>query len=296
MANRILVTGAPGTVGTELVRLVADRGLDARVMVHHIERSGEVAHPGLEIVEGDLADVGSMSRALSGVDTLFLCSSAAPNQAEVQNGAIRTAVNAGVRRIVKISAYGADPRSNVPFFAWHGQTEEALKESGVSWTLIQPYLYMQPLLQNVPSILGQGAIFNCGDGSHIPFVDARDVAAAALGILTSSGHDGEVYTLTGPASLTWPDIAAAIGEQIGSPVAYVPVPPDGMAGALTAAGMPDWLIRSLVALMQFHQGDAGKTTNDVKKLSGRDPRPLKEFLANYAQAFESALPANTLRS
>src|SRR5215470_15510202 len=106
MSKRILITGAPGHVGTELVRLAAQRGLQPRVLVHHIERSGEVSHPGVEIVEGDLADAGSMAMALRGIDTLFLASSASPDQVRVQNAAIGYAVDAGVTRIVKLSAYG----------------------------------------------------------------------------------------------------------------------------------------------------------------------------------------------
>ena len=287
MSDRILVTGAPGTVGTDLVRLTAQRGLKPRVLVHRIERSGEVSYPDVEIVEGDLADASSMARALRGIDTVFLASSATPQLMATQDAAIGFARRAGVSRIVKLSAYGADPMSSVPFFCWHGATENVLRASGVRWTLIRPYMYMQTLLLNVPSIQRDGAIFNCGAGSRIPFVDGRDVAAVCLEVLLTDRHDRATYTVTGPQALTWPDVADAVSAVISRPVRYVPVSPEGMAKALTAAGMQDWLVASLVALMKFHQSDAGTTTDAIAQLSGHEPRPLADFLIDYASAFRS---------
>jgi uncharacterized protein YbjT (DUF2867 family) len=286
MAGKILVSGAPGTVGTELVRLLADKGVEPRVLVHHVERSGEVSHPGVEVFEGDLTDAAGMRRALRGVETFFLASSASDGQVAVQAAAIDAAAEAGVGRLVKLSSSGAASGSPVPFFDWHGQTEERLRRSGVRWTLIQPYLYMQTLLMNVPTILARGAIFNCGDGGRIPFVDARDVAAAAAAVLTSDGHDRAVYELTGPASLTWPEVATSIGALLGRPVEYVPIPAEAMAAALSEAGMPAWLVNSLVALMEYYKGYAGEVTNKVNSLTGRPARSLADFLRDYAPAFE----------
>lgn len=291
MSRKILVSGAPGTVGTELVRLLSQKGVEVRALVHHIEKSGEVSLPGVEIVEGDLTDRASMSRALKGIDTFFLASSASDTQVAVQAAAIEAAKKAGTGRIVKLSAYGADKNSPVPFFEWHGETEATLGEAGIAYTLIQPFLYMQTLLMNIPTILGKGAIFNCGGGGHIPVVDARDAAAVAAAVLTSSGHDGAVYELTGPASLTWPEMAASISALLGRPVQYIPIPPEAMAEALTEAGMPAWLVRSLVALMQFHQKDPGTVTKTVEVLTGNAARPFAEFLSDYAPAFNAEQPA-----
>ncbi|HEX6348636.1 MAG TPA: NAD(P)H-binding protein [Candidatus Dormibacteraeota bacterium] len=291
MAGKILVSGAPGKVGTELVRLLANRGVQLRVLVHHVERSGEVSHPGVEVVEGDLTDAAGMRGALRGVETLFLASSASDGQVAVQAAAIEAAVEAGVGRVVKLSAYGAAEGSSVPFLDWHGQTEETLRRSGARWTLIRPYLYMQTLLMNVPTIQAQAAIFNCGDGSRIPFIDARDVAECAAAVLTSDGHDGAVYELSGPASLTWPEVAASIGAMLGRSVRYVPVTADAMATALSESGMPAWLVNSLVALMKFHKRDGGRVTRTVDTLTGRPARALAVFLRDYAPAFESGQPA-----
>ncbi len=291
MAGKILVSGAPGTVGTELVRLLANQGLEPRVLVHHIERSGEVSHPGVEIVEGDLSDVTRMRRALRDVETFFLASSASDSQVAVQASAIEAAAAAGVGRIVKLSSYGAARGSSVPFFDWHGDTEDTLRRSGARWTLIRPHLYMQTLLMNVPTIQAEGAIFNCGDGSRIPFVDARDVAASAAAVLTSDGHDGAVYELSGPASLTWTEVAASIGYLLGRSVRYVPIPPEAMAAALSEAGTPAWLVTSLVALMQFYASSTGQVTRTVDALSGRPARSLEGFLRDYAPAFEHAQSA-----
>jgi uncharacterized protein YbjT (DUF2867 family) len=293
MAGKILVSGAPGAVGTELVRLLANRGVDLRVLVHHLERSGEITHPGIEIMEGDLADPAGMRRALCGVETFFLASSASDGQVAVQAAAIEAAATAGVGRLVKLSSYGATPGSSVPFFDWHGQTEATLRASRLRWTLIRPYLYMQTLLMNIPTIQAQGAIFNCGDGASIPVIDARDVAACAAAVLMTEGHDGAVYELTGPASLTWPDVAASIGAMLGRPVRYVPIPPEVMAAGLADAGMPTWLVSSLVALMEYHQSDGGLVTKTVEALTGHEPLALADFLHDYAHAFEVGQTART---
>jgi uncharacterized protein YbjT (DUF2867 family) len=293
VTRKILVTGAPGKVGTELVRLLATEPVEVRVLVHHIERSGEVSQPGVEIIEGDLADGARMQLALKDVDTLFLSSSASEHEVAVQTAGIRSAVAAGVDRIVNLSAYGAEAGSPVPFFDWHGQTEDNVRDAGVRWTLLRPYLYMQTLLQNVPSIHAQGAIFNCGEGGRIPFVDARDVAAAATKVLTSEGHDNMAYELTGPEALTWPDVADAFSVALDREVRYVPVPPEAMASALTDAGMPGWLVKGLVALIQFHRTDPGLVTGVLNALGVNQPRTLAGFLTDYAAAIAPARASAT---
>ncbi|MEP7105062.1 MAG: NAD(P)H-binding protein [Chloroflexota bacterium] len=285
MSSKILVTGAPGNVGTELVRLLAERGADVRVLAHHIERSGEVSHPGVEIIEGDLSDGATMSAALDGVDTFYLSSAARADLAFVQNAAIDTAAASGVRRIVKLSAYGVGRGAAVPFFTWHTEVEDKLRASGKPWTMLRPHLYMQTVLQNLPTIQAQGAIFNSGATSQIPMIDARDAAAAAAAVLLSDGHDGAVYELSGPALLPWAEVASTIGSVLGRQVTYMPVPAEGMAVALTGAGLPEWLVRSLVGLHAFYNADRAPVADTVAVLSGKAPRSLAEFVRNYAGAF-----------
>ncbi len=145
---------------------------------------------------------------------------------------------------------------------------------------------MQNLLGLAAGIQEQGAFFlPAGDGA-VSHVDARDVAAVAAHVLTSEGHAGATYTVTGPEALTYQQVAERIGAALGKPVRYVDVPGEAARSAMVEAGMPAWVADGLVALNGVYKsGAAAQVTDEVRKATGRSPRTLPDFLADHLGAF-----------
>ena len=285
----ILVTGATGTTGSEVVRQLAAARLPVRAFVRNAEKAASLRQAGAEIAVGDLDRPESLEPALDGVSALFLLSPADPRQIEQQGRAVETAKGAGVRHVVKLSALGAHVDAPVSLLRWHGQTEKQIEESGLAWTHLRPHYFMQNTLGFAASIVAEGRFYAPLRDGKIGIVDTRDIAAVAVGALTTAGHEGKAYDITGPEALDFEELAACIAAATGRPVTYVDVPPSTAEKAMIAAGMPDWLADALVGLYGiFGAGHASTITSVVQEVSGRPARTFAQFAREHAQVFRGA--------
>ena len=146
----ILVTGATGKVGREVVRQLAAESVPARALVRDPTRVSFLRLPGIEIVGGDLASPGTLPPAFEGVEAVFLATPAAPDQVELQSNALEAARRAGARRIVKVSVAGG-PDAGTQIGRWHWATEKQIEASGLGFTFLRPTLYMQQMCAYAPS-------------------------------------------------------------------------------------------------------------------------------------------------
>ena len=276
----ILVIGGTGTVGGQLVKQLAAKGAAFRVLTRD---PGKVK--GAEAVKGDLADPSSLDPAFRGAQAVFLLTNSSPESVRLKKNAIDAAKKAGVERVVNLSVLGAEANSPVQLSRWHAQTEQALRESGLAWTNLQPGFFMQNLL-GMATIKSQGAIYGAaGEGKLAP-IDARDIAAAAVEALTGKGHERKSYPLTGPEALSFAQIAEKLSKAVGEPIRYVNLPPDEFRKGLLAAGLPDWLVADYLAMHAwFASGGAGQVDPTLEKLIGRR-QTFDEFAREHAQAFK----------
>jgi uncharacterized protein YbjT (DUF2867 family) len=259
----------------------------ARVLARNSDKSTELSAQGMDVVPGDFEDRESLKRALGGVDTAFLLAPFVPNMLDLQLAFIEAAKEAGVRRIVKLSAMGTAPDAPVAFLRWHATAEQALRESGLAYTALQPNGFMQNLLGMAPLISTQGIIPAPAGDSRISHIDVRDIAASAVAVLTQPGHDGKTYVLSGPAAVTYEEIAADVSEAIGKKVTYVPITPEQFLDGLTSTGVPQWMASGLGELYALYRTGAGATvTNEVEALAGRPAIPFAQFARDYAGAFK----------
>ena len=280
----ILITGGTGTVGSEVVKQLAATGAKFRVLARDPKKVP--ANPNVEVVKGDLADAASVEAALGGVDKLFLLANSGPGVTEMQNKVIDLAKKAGVKHVTRLSVLGADKQSPVTLAQWHAEGDAHLKASGLKWTILQPGSFMQNALGSAGTVKKDGAMYgSAGEGKHAT-IDARDIAAAAVKVLTTDGHDGKTYPLTGKEALSYGDIAAKLGKAIGKPVKYVNLPPEQFKGALVGAGLPEWLAKDYLA-MHGHQASGGAAAVDptLGTLIG-NVRTFDDFLSAYAPAFK----------
>src|SRR5215210_2515675 len=196
--TKVLVTGATGNVGSRVVRELQARGENTRAFVRDAESDAGMFGDGVEIVPGDFGDAVSLRAALDGVDRVFLACSNQPRQAGYEMRVIDLAREAGVRRIVKLSARGAEIGSPVAFWDWHGRIEDHLRASGVPPVILRPTFSMVNLLDSAEAVGQTGMMFLPAGGAKVAMIDPGDVASVAAVALTGEGHEGQTYTLTGP--------------------------------------------------------------------------------------------------
>jgi NAD(P)H dehydrogenase (quinone) len=280
----IIVTGATGNIGRELIKLLAATKTSARAVTRDPSKIKEV---GIPAVQGDFADPASLDRAFEGANHLFLLASNSPDQVKLERNAIEAAKRARFQHIVKLSALGASTASPIALGRWHGEVEAELKACGIGWTILQPQFFCQNLLGNLPTIKAEGTIYGSfGDGKQA-FVDVRDIATVAFATLTQPGYMGRTYVLTGGHAYNWVEVADLVAKAAGKPVKYVDVPAEAMLGNLKGAGMPEWFARDMIGLMTYvRSGGAGELTSTVPEITRKPARTMAEFVSEHAALFK----------
>jgi uncharacterized protein YbjT (DUF2867 family) len=278
----ILVIGGRSKIGSALIQNLLARGEQVRALT----RRGEAGRfsDGIEPVTGDLAEIGSLAAAMSGVEKVFLLCGPVENEYELNRNAIDAAQAADVRLVVRSSILRADREAQATFATDHGACDEYLRDSALDFTIVRPNLFLQNVPETtIPSIDTDGRFYvNAGD-ARISMVDTRDVAAVAAVALTEPGHEYQEYEVTGPEALSYADVAAEISEVQGRKVAYIDVDDDATRKVLLGYGAGEWLAGALVDLYQDYRrsgldGYASDVTDTVDRLTGRPARSLRALL------------------
>jgi uncharacterized protein YbjT (DUF2867 family) len=288
----ILVVGATGTVGREVVARLAERGQRVRALVRSPERAASIAGPGVEPAIGDLARPDSLDAALAGVTRALLLSPLDPEQVALQGNFVEAARRAGSVHLVKLSGLGTALDSPVRSGRLHARTERQIEESGLPFTHLRPLFFMQNLLAFASEVAASGVLTAPMRDGRVAMIDARDVAAVAVATLTTPGHAGKAYTLTGPAALSFADVAVTLSSSTGGPVTFHDQPPEARQRQLVAAGLPAW---HLGLRMEFwavlSEGGASAVTDTVQSVTGTPPRTFARFAGEYATRFRRSGPA-----
>lgn len=281
MTKTILVTGATGTVSSTLIaQLKASPSVRVHALVRSEANATKLRETGVRPVLGDLDDPDSLPPAFEGADELWQLTPPGPRAPENNMNALWAARRAGVKRVVRMSAIGAAHDAPTRNGRLHALSDVELQASGLRWTILRPHFFMQNLLGFARSIAAAGAIYmNLGQG-RLAFVDTRDIAEVAARIFLEAGdrHDGKIYTLTGPESLSLADAAARLSDVLGRSVRYVAVPDEAARAALLQAGLSPWLAGMTVEYGRAYASGWGDfTTSHVSDVLGRAPRSFLEF-------------------
>ena len=282
----ILITGATGAVGSEVVKRLSAQGVQVRAVTRDPRKADANRLPHVQFVRGDFEDLDSMRRACSGVDRAFLLTNSTERTEHQQIAFTRVAEQSGVRHIVKLSQLHADMHSPGRFLRYHAAVEAAVQASGLTFTFLRPNLYMQGLLNFQQSIREKSAFFAAAGDARISAVDVRDLADVAVAALTTSQHDNKIYALTGPDALTFAEIAHQLSESIGRTIMFIDVPPEAMRAALADLGFPAWQADGLLEEFAiYRRGQAAAVEPGVREALGRPPRSFDEFARDYASLF-----------
>ncbi len=282
MAGRILVIGATGTVGSQLVMQLGQRGEDVRAATRQPATARRRSAGAPELVEFDFERPETFAPALEGVERVFLIARPGDEQADrVAVPLIDEMRRQGVRHVANLTAMGVEMLEGMAL----KKVERHLEDSGIGFTHLRPNFFMQvfsggPLLTDIRST---GAIHVPAADARISYVDARDIAAVAAAALSEAGHVGRAYTLTGGETLAHAEIARAISEAAGRTVRYVPISEDAARTAIEGAGLPPQRAERLIGFYRLvRQGFCAPVSADVQTVLGRPPVSFAQFARDHA--------------
>ena len=289
MHNTILVTGATGTVGREVViQLSIMDDVRVRAGVHSIIKGENLKRlPDVEVVEMDFKDRDSLHAAFTHVDKVFLITPFSNDQVEMAKTLIDEARAAGVKHIVKLSVIKADAVPETMIGRWHREVEKYIEDSGIAYTFLRPSSFMQNFANyDAASIKNDGRFYHTTGNGQVSYIDVRDIAAVAVEALTGSGHEGKTYELTGPEALSNQEAAEIIGEATGRQVEFVDVPEEAARNSMLQQHMPEWMVDAMLELEQgYKQNRFSETTDTVEQLAGRPPHSFRQFAQDYRECF-----------
>jgi uncharacterized protein YbjT (DUF2867 family) len=294
-AHMILISGATGLTGTALVHEFRKHNGGVRILTRDAKHAKMFADdPNIEIAVGDMLKAETLDDALKGVDKAVLISTADPvAMAETQIAFINAAKKAGVRHIVKLSCLNPDKNSPARFLRMHAEIERHLEDSGIAWTHIRPAHFMQMYLLDAPAVIAQDSFFIPMDDAFIAPIDVHDLVKVFHAVLTTEGHEGMTYELSGPDSMTISDIAAQFSRALGRTIYYINITPEQERQQLVSFGMPELLADAVNELYsERRKGSESKVLLETHKLFGIRPTPFAEFVAQNVDVFKGTQTAH----
>jgi len=285
--STILVTGATGNVGGKVVNQLAAAGFKVRAAVRNPSKAENLKSANVELAELDYSKPETYAPALKGVEKVFLVMSPMPGIAELTSSFAKAAKAAGVKHIVKLSAHGASDTPTYGMAGLHLTAEKALAESGVPFTNLRPSMFMQNFFMNADSIKTIGKFFMAVGNTTVSFIDTRDIATAAVGVLIGKGHEGKTYTITGTKAISHHEAAKQLAKASGREVVYVDIPPEAAAQGMKDSGMPEMMVGAMIDLMKYTKnGGFSVVTSDYKKITGKAATSFNEFAKDFSEAFK----------
>src|ERR671930_267920 len=301
--STILVTGATGTVGSEVVKQLVSSSSSSSdnndIIIRaafHSQNKADIFKQynnkkTVQIVNMDYNKSETIADALNHVDKLFLLNLPAPNMAVYSNLVKEIRKYGGINHIVKLSSMAAEETGFETIIGRiHREEEKIIEESGIPSTFLRPGSFMQNFVNFLgQTIKTQNAFYlPAGDGK-VSFVDARDIAAISVRALTNGNQQyiGKAYAITGQEAISYRQAAEILSKEVGRRISYVDIPEEDARKGMKESAMDDWVVD---AIMEFYSiirtGHASQTTNVVEQITGRKPIPFTQFAKDYAGSFK----------
>ena len=281
----ILVTGALGRIGNATARALHHRRAAVKALVPSRNHVPGLAELGIPLAEGDYDDARHLSAALDGVDTVILLSRPSADLVAVQERVIDSCANAGVRRIVKLSATGASATARSDAGRWHWRIEQHLRRAPLASCVVRPMRQMQELVHQLPLLLTNGMLVGCQGEGRVSEIDARDVGAVLAACAVADTLPTEPVMATGPVALDRWAMCELLSSAFGRPVRYVNCSPSDLESTLLASGLSPWQVHDMVTTETSAAEGAFDVVSDaVESMTGRPPRRFEQFAHELATA------------
>ena len=286
----ICVTGAGGTVSSELIKELESAKVPFRAAYFSKKKAEAARAKGIDAVIMDYNRLEMLRAAFQGCDKLFLLGPNALNQTQLELNAVEAAKAVGVRHIVKQSVMGANEEA-FSLALVHRPVEKAIESSGMTWTFLRPNSFMQNVVTFMgETIKAEAAFYSSSGEAKISHVDVRDIAAVAVKALTEpNNHEGRIYTLSGPEALTYDELADELSKVLRRQISHVSLSPSDLKNGMLGDGMPEEIADRMLDLERYFREDrASFITNDIKQVTGRDPRRFAQYAQDCASSLQSA--------
>lgn len=285
----ICVTGAGGTVGSELIKQLESAHVPFRAAFFSVEKAEAVRARGIDAVVIDYNGQETLRAAFQGCDKLFLLGPNVQAQTQLELNAVEAAQRVGVRHIVKLSVMGAGDEAYAIALV-HRAVEKAIEASGMAWTFLRPNSFMQNVVTYMSkTIKAEAAFYSASGAAKISHVDVRDIVAVAVEALSRSDHAGKAYTLTGPDALTYDELADELSQAVGRLIRHISLSPADLKNGMLAEGMPAEIADRMLDLERYYREDQARhITHDIKQVTGRDPRRFAQYAREIASSLHSA--------
>lgn len=277
-----------GNIGTPTAVALAKLKHDVTLTVRTVKPNPEWDGVGLRQVPFDVGDPKSVERVLQGADAFFSLTPLVENLVDLGVIAAQAAKKAGVKRIVRSSAQGAGPNAGIKLGRLHGEVEQAVKDTGIPYTMLRPANFMQNYLMFAEPIKSLRTFYAPTGSGKVSAIDTRDISAVAAAVLVELGHEGKAYELTGGEALSNDQVAEILSRQLGNTIRYIDVPESAARDSMLQGGMPAWLVDLLSELNAIGKaGYLAAISPDVENVLKRKPITFAEFARDFADSFRS---------
>lgn len=285
--KKILITGATGRVGSALLEQLDSSTVEVRALTHDESKGRFLRDQGIEPVVGDLSNPETLGPALEEVNTVFLITPDVPEKASLGINLIEVAKGSGNRpRIVVVSVTKASREAQSRLSRQHGEIEETLISSGLSYTILRPHFFMQNTMMAAQTVASEGNIYMPFAEGRPGMIDIRDIGEVGAKVITEDGHEGKTYTLTGPASISFHDVAAALSQALGKKVDYLNVPLETAKESMLGMGFSEWRADAVGEYAKaYSEGYGDFITDDVERLSDHPATSYQKFANDFAEVF-----------
>ncbi|MDQ3393931.1 MAG: SDR family oxidoreductase [Bacteroidota bacterium] len=280
MSEKILITGATGTIGKSLVKQLQASKVNFVAGTRDFNKAKTTLNLSQdEWVKFDFTDEKSFEKATKDVDRIFLLGPPLTfNLDQILKSFVDFVQQKGINRVVYISAFGNESLDGD--LAFHGIMENYLNDKQFDYTILQPSFFSQNFKNyEYENLMERGITFNVAGEGKVGFVDTEDVAKVAAKVLTENGHSGKTYQLTGPELLSYDDVANLLSEVLDKEIVYPNPTEEEYRGALKAGGAPDFVADYMIPIFgMIKNGTVGRLTNDIEQVLGKKPIDLKTVL------------------
>ena len=284
----ILLTGATGKTGSATAKALNEKGITFRALIRNEEKRGDIESLGGEVVIGSIENKEAVDQSMVDVETALILLPNSENQLSLEKQLVDSAKQAGAKRVVKMSSIEATPDATSPIPKLHLESEEYIKQSGLSWTMIKPNFYMQNLLASAGTIKDQGKIFLPMGEGKTGMIDTTDVGKVLAKVLSEDGHESMNHEITGPEILSFNEVAEIFSKGLDKQVDYVDVPLAAYKETLGQFLTNQWHLDAVIDLFKGI-ADRGieEKTDTYSELMGESPKSLSEFISENSFIFKS---------